>query len=91
MLAPVDGNPWRSMADDFRITENGDDALMLLFCPTSQIGSRGARFSVSVTHCDQTAFLLCMGLFSHILIPEGPAGPSECLTGALLHAAKGRP
>jgi len=50
-----------------------------------------ARFFTFVTYCDHTTFLLCMGLFSHILIPEGPAGPSECFAGALRHAAQGRP
>ncbi|MCP1776984.1 hypothetical protein ABIF65_000257 [Bradyrhizobium japonicum] len=46
MLALVDGNPRRSIDDYFRITETGDDGLMLLFCPTSQIGLRRLVFSL---------------------------------------------
>ena len=46
MLAHADESPVRTQIQNFRITEIGDDALMLLFCPTSQTIFRELRLSV---------------------------------------------
>ncbi len=46
MLALADGNAGAAMPEIFRIPEIGDDALLVLFCPTSQIAP--AKGSASV-------------------------------------------
>ena len=50
MLAEERGTPARPLRTNFRIPEIGDCALILLFCPTCQIGIVVDRGAVSVTY-----------------------------------------
>ncbi len=90
MLAPADGNPGAALPVIFELPKL--TMVPLCSCFARRVKSaREGPFFASVTHCDYVAFLLCMGLFSHISDSEGPAGPSECFAGALTGAAQGHP